>query len=101
LDQALVRLDEIRATLGDKLGFTEAEAAALLGIESHVLRGERHRKRVKAFVIAGGRVRYRREDLIAYLTRQEWTQETARKSGWPAGKPRLEKNGARTTRAET
>jgi hypothetical protein len=83
--QVVEQLEQIKSTLPDRVAFTEAEAAALLGLESHQLRDERHRGRVRAYVISGRRVRYAREDLIAYLKRREWTEETARR--WPNGRP--------------
>jgi hypothetical protein len=77
--QVLEHIDDIRATVPDRVAFTEAEAAALLGLESHQLRDERIRGAVPAFMVTGGRVRYRREDLVAYLVARPWTKETARR----------------------
>ena len=64
---ARIRADE--AALGDRLAFSEQEAARLLGLESHQLRDERLRGRIAASQIVGRRIRYRREDLIGYLSR--------------------------------
>lgn len=47
--------------------YTEAEAAALLGVGPHVLRDERLRGRIGCSRIAGRRVRYTPADLDAYL----------------------------------
>jgi hypothetical protein len=80
VEQTVRHLDEVKATLPDRLGYSEAEAATLLGLESHVLRDERRRGRVRAFVVAGRRVRYSRDDLIAYLTRRQWTEAMSMKS---------------------
>jgi hypothetical protein len=94
VDRALARMDEIRAKLGDKLAYSEAAASALLSLEEHVLRDARRRKEIRAYVTVGGRVRYLREDLVDFITKREWSQETQRRSGWPAGRPRPERNGA-------
>jgi hypothetical protein len=51
----------------DRLCYSEPEAAALLGLEPHVLRDERLRGRIVASQIVNRRVRYLREDLLAYL----------------------------------
>jgi hypothetical protein len=88
IESTLARLDEARAQMGDREGLTEEEAARLIGLEPHVLRDERKRARIKGYVIVGGRVRYRRQDVIAYLTRQAWTPESARTSGWQRGRAR-------------
>jgi hypothetical protein len=55
------------ARLGDRLAFNEAEAARLLGLLPHQLRDERLRGRIAASCIVGRRVRYVRDDLLAYL----------------------------------
>ena len=65
----LARIAADSAKLGDKLAFDEPEAARLLSLESHQLRDERLRGRITASVIVGRRIRYRREDLLEYLTR--------------------------------
>jgi hypothetical protein len=38
----------------------------------------------------GRRIRYRREDLVAYLLREPWTEETKSKAGWQKGRKRKE-----------
>jgi hypothetical protein len=79
VQQVVQDLDSARATVGeDRIGYSEAEAAALLGLESHVLRDERRRGKIRAFLIVGRRVRYSREDLVDYLTREPWTEQAAR-----------------------
>src|SRR5262249_41369695 len=56
------------ATLdGDRLAYSEPEAARLLGLEPHVLADERRRGRIGASQVVGRRIRYTREDLAAYL----------------------------------
>lgn len=63
---AQLRADDER--LSDRLAFDEREAARLIGLESHQLRDERLRGRIAASQIVGRRIRYRREDLLAYLS---------------------------------
>jgi hypothetical protein len=64
----LERLDKARATLpADRLAFSEGEAAAMLGLEQHVLRDERLRGRISASQVVGRRIRYTRDDLVGYL----------------------------------
>jgi hypothetical protein len=65
--QTLAALDADRAKLGDRLAYSEAEAARLLGLAQHQLRDERLRGRIAASKIVGGRVAYQREDLQRYL----------------------------------
>src|SRR5262249_50158922 len=65
--EALARLETERARLNGKLAYSEPEAAALLDLEPHQLRDERLRGRIQASVIVGRRIRYLREDLLAYL----------------------------------
>jgi hypothetical protein len=83
--QVVQEREQVKATIPDRLAYSEREAAALLGLLPHQLRDERRLGRVRAFVVAGRRVRYAREDLIAYLTRRQWTEETTRR--WPDGRP--------------
>jgi hypothetical protein len=69
--QATVRatLAEIEATehtLGDRLAYPEAEAAALLGIPRHVLRDCRLRGEIIGRMV-GKRVVYSREALVRFL----------------------------------
>ncbi len=72
VEQTLARLDEGRAALPDKLAFSEVEAARLLSLESHQLRDERLRGRIKASAIVGKRIRYLRQDLVDYLMSRRW-----------------------------
>jgi hypothetical protein len=52
---------------GNKLAFSEEEAARLLDIEPHVLRDERRRGKIKASQIVGRRIRYMQSDLLDYM----------------------------------
>ena len=65
--EVLARVEADRAKLDGRLGYSEEEAARLLGLEPHVLRDERRRGRIAASQIVGRRIRYTREDLVAYL----------------------------------
>lgn len=71
---ARIRADE--AALGDRLAFSEQEAARLLGLESHQLRDERLRGRITASQIVGRRIRYLRQDLLDYLARNRTEART-------------------------
>src|SRR5262245_43909535 len=61
--------DAARATLPEgRLAFSEEEASRLIGLQPHQLRDERRRGRIQASQVVGRRIRYLRDDLIAYLT---------------------------------
>lgn len=66
--EVLAKFDAIRQPMGDKLAYSEQEAARLLSLESHQLRDERLRGRIRASQIVGRRIRYTREDLLSYLS---------------------------------
>jgi hypothetical protein len=68
IERVVARLESERSAMADRIAFSEAEAAALLGIEDHVLRDERQRGGIVASRIVGRRIRYQRADLLAYLT---------------------------------
>jgi hypothetical protein len=62
-------LEELRADeahLGDRLGYPEAEAAALLGVERHTLRDCRLRGEITGRLI-GKRIVYGRAELVRFL----------------------------------
>src|SRR5262245_19115821 len=66
--ETLAAVERDQATIPDgEFCFTEEEAARLLKLASHQLRDERLRGRITASKIVGGRIRYTREDLLAYL----------------------------------
>lgn len=65
--EMLAQLVGEQAKLADKLCYSEPEAARLLSLQPHQLRDERLRGRIKASKVVGRRVRYLREDLLAYL----------------------------------
>jgi hypothetical protein len=68
--EALNALEEERAKLNGRLAFTEPEAAALVGVKSHVLRDCRRRGELAGAKI-GSRVVYTRADLLEFLERQK------------------------------
>lgn len=70
--EALAQLGQAQAALPDGEVFTEQEAARFLKLNEHQLRDERLRRRIRASAIVGRRVRYRRADLLTYLTEREW-----------------------------
>jgi hypothetical protein len=70
--ETLARLEETRHVPPERLAFPEAEAAALLGLHPHQLRDERLRGRVQASRGPGGKILYRRADLMDYLLSRRW-----------------------------
>lgn len=68
--------DTVRAVLHEdgrlngRLGFTEREAASMLGIAKHVLRDCRLRGEIAGFR-AGRGVCYSREELLRFMSEQE------------------------------
>jgi hypothetical protein len=66
--EVLAEVDQARAAVPERrLAYSEAEAAALLGLAPHQLRDERLRGKIASSQIVGRRVRYLRGDLVAYL----------------------------------
>jgi hypothetical protein len=76
--EAMTRLEADRARVGEKLCYSEPEAAALLGLEPHCLRDERRRGRIGASVGPGRRILYTRADLLAYLAARRWQPSAER-----------------------
>jgi hypothetical protein len=75
VEQTLATVDGERAQLNGRLAYTEAEAAALLGLQSYQLRDERLKGRIQASVGPRGRILYSRGDLLAYLQSRRWSHE--------------------------
>lgn len=65
--ETVAALDADKVKLGERLAYSEAEAAELLGLHQHQLRDERNRGRIGASMIVGKRIRYSRQDLLDYL----------------------------------
>ena len=66
VQQVLRQLDEVRSQHGDRLAYTEPEAAAALSVQPHVLRDARLRGEIAA-VRMGKRWLYSREELMRFL----------------------------------
>ncbi len=74
VDLALARLAAATAKVPDRLAYSEAEAARLLGLKRHQLRDERLRSRIAFCRLVGGRVFYTRQALMDYLMRDNGTR---------------------------
>jgi hypothetical protein len=72
IEQTLAAVEESRASLPDKIAFSEAEAAKLLSLHTHQLRDERLRGRIEASVGPGKKVLYSKTDLLNYLASRRW-----------------------------
>jgi hypothetical protein len=68
--EALDRLERDRAKFDGRLAFSEAEAAALLGVKPYVLRDCRRRGELERSKI-GSKIMYTRADLLEFLERQK------------------------------
>lgn len=68
--EALHRLEVERAKLNGRLAFTEAEAAALLGVKPYVLRDCRRRGELQGARV-GSKIVYTRSELVDFLERQK------------------------------
>jgi len=66
--ETLAKIEFDRMKLGDRIAFTEPEAAALLGVRPHVLRDARLRGEIAASK-AGKRLLYTRDALLRFLSR--------------------------------
>jgi hypothetical protein len=66
----VAELEAHRDRLGDKLAFSEPEAAHMLSMEPHQLRDERRRGRISASQVVNRGIRYTKQDLLNYLSRQ-------------------------------
>ena len=69
--ETLAQANGVVEKLHGRLGFPEAEAAALLGVERHVLRDARLRGEIEASRV-GKRIVYTPEQIKAYLARNQW-----------------------------
>lgn len=65
----LVQLQSDEAKLGQKIAYTEPEAAAILSIRPHVLRDARLRGEISGSRV-GKRILYERDELLRFLRRQ-------------------------------
>jgi hypothetical protein len=78
VEETLAALETERAQIGDgRVAYSEAEAAALLGLQPFQLRDERLKGRVEASVGPQRRVMDTRRQLLNYLAARRWTQESS------------------------
>ena len=70
--ETVARLEEEHSKSGGRIAYTEPEAAALLGVQAHVLRDLRRLGEIDASKI-GKRIVYMRADLIDFLERNRWS----------------------------
>ena len=70
--EVVAQLETDRAKLGEKLAYSEAEAARLLGLREHQLRDARLAGKVGCSQVTGRRIRYTRSDLLEYLSQNRW-----------------------------
>jgi len=66
---ALAQLQADQGRFGDRIAFTEPEAAALLSLRPHVLRDARLRGEISGARV-GKRILYERDELLRFLHRQ-------------------------------
>jgi len=71
VQKVLAETAPLAGTVGSRLGYTEAEAAALLGVERHVLRDARQRGELEASKV-GRRIIYTPNQLREYLANSRW-----------------------------
>ena len=69
--QTVAKLDVDHSRFDDRIAYTESEAAALLGVQPHVLRDLRRMGGIEASRL-GKRIVYMRADLIEFLERNRW-----------------------------
>jgi hypothetical protein len=71
VEAVLARAEDARARLGegDRLAYSEAEAACLLGVAKHTLRDLRLRGEITGVKVAG-RAFYERSELLDFLRRK-------------------------------
>ncbi len=72
IEETLARFDAERLRTGDRLAYSEAEAAAMLGLKVHQLRDVRLAGRIRCSKITCGRIRYTLQDLQEYLAQNRW-----------------------------
>jgi hypothetical protein len=65
----LIQIQSDEAKLGDRLAYTEPQAAAILSIKPHVLRDARLRGEIFGSRV-GKRILYERDELLRFLRQQ-------------------------------
>ena len=71
ISEVLLQMDQIRQAHGDKIAFSEDEAAAMLGLNPWQLRDVRRSGKITHTRIVGNRIRYTRNDLMEYLRQNQ------------------------------
>lgn len=66
----LRKVEDERRQVGQKLAYSESEAAALLSVKTHVLRDARLRGEIAGFRLGKG-IRYARDELLRYLRKHQ------------------------------
>ena len=72
--ETIERLESRHARFAGQIAFTEPEAAALLGVQPHVLRDLRLVGAIEAARV-GRRIVYTRADLMHYLEQNRWARK--------------------------
>lgn len=67
--ETMNRLEADRARLSSRLAYAEPEAAALIGVQRHVLRDARLRQEIEGSKV-GKRIVYTRDELLRFLQSQ-------------------------------
>ena len=70
--ETVAQLKAEHSKFNDRIAYTEPEAAALLGVQAHVLRDLRRMGEIVGFKI-GKRIVYMRADLVDLLQRNRWS----------------------------
>lgn len=81
VEATLLRVEEARSALPEKIAFSEPEAARLLSLHPHQLRDARLRGEIEASVGPGRKILYSRADLLAYLARRRWSRDGTAAAG--------------------
>ncbi len=70
--ETVAKLEAEHSKFNGRIAYTEPEAAALLGVQAHVLRDLRRMGEIEASRL-GKRIVYMRADLIEFLERNRWS----------------------------
>jgi hypothetical protein len=73
--EVLAELERLQRFQQDRLVYSEAEAADMLGLRQHQLRDIRRESKIGHTTIVGRRIRYTLADLMTYLSRQHQEPE--------------------------
>ena len=70
--ETVAQLEAEQSKFNGRIAYTEAEAAALLGVQPHALRDLRRMGEIEASKI-GRRIVYMRTDLVEFLESNRWS----------------------------